>query len=176
MDLIDIIKPLSTVLNSAVNKSQHHQEKKILGMPKIDPGLLSEKCAVLPPFQTNFPWWQDKIVFGQQLQTCFCIEVIATFENFPRTRFKLRKNFHQPWRWKPTRINKTSGTRFFNLASSGHNRIFWAVLGESCALVRNWGQEKVPNFWLRFFQKLNMQQWTTEMPLKKHFVHNKKIH
>ena len=38
MGLIEIIKPLSTVLSSAVNKSQY-QEKLFLGAPRIKLGV-----------------------------------------------------------------------------------------------------------------------------------------
>ena len=50
---IDIIKPLATVLSSAVNKSQQPQRKN------STPGLLGEKqvchlCALQPPRDVNF--------------------------------------------------------------------------------------------------------------------------
>ena len=38
MGLIDIIKLKTTVLTSDVSKSQQHQEKKSLGMMRIEPG------------------------------------------------------------------------------------------------------------------------------------------
>ena len=38
MGSIDIIKPLATVLSSAVNKSQHHQEKNLGNTENIEPG------------------------------------------------------------------------------------------------------------------------------------------
>ena len=43
MSLIDIIKPLSTVLSSVVNKSQQHQEKIYWESRELNPGLLGEK-------------------------------------------------------------------------------------------------------------------------------------
>ena len=54
MGLIDIIKPLSTVQSSAINKSQQHQEKNSWECQELNPGLLGEKqiCyirAMQPP-------------------------------------------------------------------------------------------------------------------------------
>ena len=55
MGWIDIIKPLSTVQGSAVNKSQKHQEKKILGRLRIKPGAAGCEtrglalCYAAPP-------------------------------------------------------------------------------------------------------------------------------
>ena len=43
MGSIDIIKPLSTVLSSAINKSQQHQEKNSWEDQESNPGLLGEK-------------------------------------------------------------------------------------------------------------------------------------
>ena len=43
MDWIDIIKPLSTVLSSSINKSQQHQEKNCWECRELNPGLLGEK-------------------------------------------------------------------------------------------------------------------------------------
>ena len=43
MGLICIIKPLSTVLSSAVNKSQQHQEKKSWERQELNPGSLGAK-------------------------------------------------------------------------------------------------------------------------------------
>ena len=43
MGLIDIIKPLSTLLSCAVNKSQQHQEKNSEGRWEPNPGQPSEK-------------------------------------------------------------------------------------------------------------------------------------
>ena len=43
MGLIDIIKPLSSVLSSAVNKSQQHQEKKSWESLELNRGLLGEE-------------------------------------------------------------------------------------------------------------------------------------
>ena len=40
MVLIDIIKPLSTVLSSAVNKSQQHQQKNSWERQELNPGLV----------------------------------------------------------------------------------------------------------------------------------------
>ena len=37
MSSIDIIKPLSTIPSSAINKSQQHEEKKILEALRIEP-------------------------------------------------------------------------------------------------------------------------------------------
>ena len=69
MGSIDMIKPLSTVLSSAVNKSQHHQEnnyqrEKFLGMLRIKPGAVGVKperyhlCYVAPHKLTSFIWCQ----------------------------------------------------------------------------------------------------------------------
>ena len=46
MGSIDIIKPLSTVLGSAVNKSQQHQDKNSGECLELNPGLLGEKQVV----------------------------------------------------------------------------------------------------------------------------------
>ena len=43
MGSIDIIKPLSTVLSSAVNKSREHQEKNSWERWESNPGLMGEK-------------------------------------------------------------------------------------------------------------------------------------
>ena len=48
MGLIDIIKPLSTVLNSAVNKSQQHQEKNSWEHQELNLGLLGAKQEHYP--------------------------------------------------------------------------------------------------------------------------------
>ena len=64
MGLIDMIKPLSTVLSSAVVKSWQHQEnnsqrQKLLGMPRIKPGAAGCKLRKLsivlcgPPLLRN---------------------------------------------------------------------------------------------------------------------------
>ena len=58
MGLIDIIKPPSTVLNSAVNKSKQHQEKNAWERRELNPGLLGENqvcylCA-MPQKIANF--------------------------------------------------------------------------------------------------------------------------
>ena len=52
--IIIIIKPLSTFLSRAVNKSQQHQEKNSLECQELKPGLLGEKqvcylCTMQPP-------------------------------------------------------------------------------------------------------------------------------
>ena len=43
MGSIDIIKPLPSVLSSAVNKSPQHQEKIFLERQELNLGLLDEK-------------------------------------------------------------------------------------------------------------------------------------
>ena len=43
--LIDLIKPLSTVLSTAVNKSQQYQEKNSRERKESNPGLQRSKCA-----------------------------------------------------------------------------------------------------------------------------------
>ena len=48
MGPIDIIKPLSTVLGSAVKKSQEHQEKNSWGMPRIESGAAGCNSGMLP--------------------------------------------------------------------------------------------------------------------------------
>ena len=54
MGLIDNIKPLFTVLSSAVKKSQQREEKNSRELPESNPGLLGEKqvsyylCAMQP--------------------------------------------------------------------------------------------------------------------------------
>ena len=47
MGSIDIIKPLSTVLRSAVNNFHQHQEKKFLGTPRIIPGAAGCEARML---------------------------------------------------------------------------------------------------------------------------------
>ena len=60
MGSIDIIKPLSTVLSSAINKYQQHQEKKNWNTPRIKPrtpgweASLLPLCYEAPPTSTNF--------------------------------------------------------------------------------------------------------------------------
>ena len=54
MGEIDAIKRLSTVLSRAVNKAQHHQEKKYWERQESNPALLGEKqncslCAMQAP-------------------------------------------------------------------------------------------------------------------------------
>ena len=54
MGLIDIIKPPSTVLSSAINKSKQHLEKNYRECRESNLGLLGEKqvcylCAMQPP-------------------------------------------------------------------------------------------------------------------------------
>ena len=51
MGSIDIIKPLSTVLSSADNKSQQYQEKNSWECYETNPGLAGVKqvCAVQAP-------------------------------------------------------------------------------------------------------------------------------
>ena len=44
MGLLDIDKPLSTVISSAVNKSQQHCEKNILEMPRIETGAAGREA------------------------------------------------------------------------------------------------------------------------------------
>ena len=48
MGLIDIIKPLSTVLTSAVNKSQQYLVKKVSGMPRIEPEAAGREASMQP--------------------------------------------------------------------------------------------------------------------------------
>ena len=67
MDLIDIIKPLSTLLSSAINKSQQHQERNSWASRESNLGLLSETqvrylCAMQPPTLKKF----------QMLEKLFC--------------------------------------------------------------------------------------------------------
>ena len=47
MGLLDIDKPLSTVISSAVNKSQQHCEKKILEMSRIETGAAGREAKTL---------------------------------------------------------------------------------------------------------------------------------
>ena len=54
MGTIDIVRPLSTDLSVAVNKSQQHREKNSWERRESNPGLLGEKqvcylCAMQPP-------------------------------------------------------------------------------------------------------------------------------
>ena len=61
MCLIDIIKHLSTILSSAVNKSLQREEKNSWGHQDSNPGLLDEKqlgylCAMQPPAATDLIW------------------------------------------------------------------------------------------------------------------------
>ena len=58
MGSIDIIKPLSNVLSSAINKSHEHQEKNTLECRELNLGLLGEKqvcylCAMQSPLVMN---------------------------------------------------------------------------------------------------------------------------
>ena len=65
MGLIDMIKPLSTVLSSAINKSQQHQEKNSWERRESNPVLtlylyclvakLSRQTATFPTMQTEAP-------------------------------------------------------------------------------------------------------------------------
>ena len=48
MGSIDIIKPMSTVLSSAVNKSQQHQDKNSLERRELNLGPLGEKQECHP--------------------------------------------------------------------------------------------------------------------------------
>ena len=57
MGLIDIIKSLSTVLSSAVNKSQQPPEKNMLGTPRIRPGAVGCKARRLSNVQCSPPKW-----------------------------------------------------------------------------------------------------------------------
>ena len=59
MGLIDVIKLLSTVLSSANNKSQQHQDKNSWECRESNPGLLGEKqvcylCDMKPPSAQSF--------------------------------------------------------------------------------------------------------------------------
>ena len=58
MALFDMIKPLSTVLSSAVSNSQQHQEKNYWDCWELNPGRLGEKqgyylCAMQPPMPND---------------------------------------------------------------------------------------------------------------------------
>ena len=58
MGSIDMIKPLSTVQSSAVNKSQQHQEnnyqrEKILGTRRIEPGAAGCEAKTLSMRQST---------------------------------------------------------------------------------------------------------------------------
>ena len=55
MGQFDIINPLLTVLSSAINTSQQHQEKNYWERQELNPGLLGEKqlyqiCGMQPPY------------------------------------------------------------------------------------------------------------------------------
>ena len=56
MGLIDIIKSLSTFLSSAVNKSRLYQEKKFLGIPRIEHGADGSEAPLCyaAPMETSF--------------------------------------------------------------------------------------------------------------------------
>ena len=59
MGSIYIIKPMSTVLSSVVNKSKQHQEKNSWERQELNPELKGEKqecylCAMQPPFLKLF--------------------------------------------------------------------------------------------------------------------------
>ena len=67
MGSIDIGKPLSTALSSAVHKSQQHQDKNSWERWVSNPGLMGEKqecylCAMQPPHSVQ-------IFFGPELTT-----------------------------------------------------------------------------------------------------------
>ena len=48
MGSIDIIKAQSTLLSSANNKYQQHQEKKLLGMPRMEPRAAAREASMIP--------------------------------------------------------------------------------------------------------------------------------
>ena len=68
MGSIDIMKPLFTVLSSAVNKSQQHQEENSWKHRESNPGLLGEKhvyylCAPLGiTFSRNIKVFRHKVL------------------------------------------------------------------------------------------------------------------
>ena len=80
MGLIDIIKPLSTVLSSAVNKSQQHQKKNSLERQGLNLGLQgakqesSPKCYVAQ-WTKRFVWIRGRRSFNQRF-----------VENMPQTK------------------------------------------------------------------------------------------
>ena len=51
---MDIIKPLSTVLSSAINKSQQHQVKNSWELQELNLGLQGVLCAPPPPTLLSF--------------------------------------------------------------------------------------------------------------------------
>ena len=56
MGLIDIINPLLTVLRSAINTSQQHQEKNYWERQKLNPEgekQLCQLCGMQPPAMAN---------------------------------------------------------------------------------------------------------------------------
>ena len=73
MGSIDIVKPLPTVLSSAVNKSQEHNDKKILVMPRIECGAAGLEASMLPLCYAG-PLPPE--VYSSSL-TCFCCRVCS---------------------------------------------------------------------------------------------------
>ena len=75
MDLIDMIKPLSTGLSSAVNESQQHhheynsQREKFLGTPWVEPGAAGCEAWMLS-IVLSTPLWQflSFRILGHQLR------------------------------------------------------------------------------------------------------------
>ena len=93
MGLIDIIKPLSTLLSSAVNKSQQHQEKNSREHRESNPRLLGEKqvcypCAMQPLPSLCLCWTG---IFGKLDQArkvgCCCFGEIYFPLVFPTSSF-----------------------------------------------------------------------------------------
>ena len=99
MGSIDIIEPLCTILSSAINKSQQHQEKNSWKRRESNPGLLVEKqvcqplcyadpcpvtCSVCPiksmgvgfylPLQLHSFWW-NSIPINSALMTISSLEL-----------------------------------------------------------------------------------------------------
>ena len=81
MGLIGIIKPLSTVLSSAINKSKQHLEKNYWECRESNLGLLDEKqvcylCAMQPPSSSLSE--VGVVIFGVGgVVVVFCVGVVG---------------------------------------------------------------------------------------------------
>ena len=117
MSSIDIIKPLSTVLSNAINKSQQHQDKNSWECWKLNPELLGETqiccylCSIQPPNYILIIVLNNGVLSRpttwpatMSLQTQWSIDSIdvCPSENLlylptklgPKSKKKQNKNFH----------------------------------------------------------------------------------
>ena len=87
MGLIGIIKPQSTVLSSAINKSKQHLEKNYWECRESNLGLLGEKqvcylCAMQPPSLSLSEVGVVIFGVGGVVVVVFCVGVVAFGVNF----------------------------------------------------------------------------------------------